>query len=44
MKMVKNQSILIAITGIVLGFLIIMGMTDYFKGLLIPTAYLDIYK
>jgi hypothetical protein len=43
-KMVKNQSIIIVFTGILLAFLIIMGMTDYFKGLLIPNDYLKIYE
>jgi hypothetical protein len=43
-KMVKNQSIIIAIIGIILAFLIIMGMTHYFEGLSIPNEYLDIYK
>jgi hypothetical protein len=40
----RNQAIFIGIMGIVLAFLIILGMMGCFKGLPIPNEYLNIYK
>jgi hypothetical protein len=41
---VKVQAIMIGISGIILAFIIIMGMTSFFNGLSIPSDYLKIYE